>query len=276
MGDKKIFLLGIGGQKCGTTWLESQLAKTPFFDNGGVKEFHIFNKLHQKRISQKIIRRKKRGQADLLTRGEAMRLSPKLYFDHFDYLFHRNPNITHVGDITPAYSSLPATTFEQIRNGLAQKNFNIKVVFLMRDPVERVWSQLRMNNRLKAERQNKKKTSAQDEFKQLRRFYKSPLCKRRTRYELTAGNIESIFPTDAIYYGFYEQLFQQSEINRLTAFLECPPLHADFGKVVHASPKPTEQIQGMQELLQEIRSYYAETYEWTRQRFGDQVPSTWN
>ena len=43
--DGKFFILGVGAQKAGTTWLASQLEKTSFFSNSGIKEFHIFNKL---------------------------------------------------------------------------------------------------------------------------------------------------------------------------------------------------------------------------------------
>ena len=49
----KFFILGVGAQKAGTTWLASQLEKTSFFSNGGIKEFHIFNKLFAKSNSKK-------------------------------------------------------------------------------------------------------------------------------------------------------------------------------------------------------------------------------
>ena len=275
MDHKKVFLLGIGAQKCGTTWLEAQLAKQPFFSNGGVKEFHSFNKLHQEQALGKIARRKKSRLPNLLTLGEAMRLSPKLYFDHFDYLFYRDPNVSHVGDITPAYSTLSRKKFRLIKSGLESKQFKIKLVFLMRDPAERVWSQLRMNNRLQKERKNKPQPSADQEREQLKLFYKSRFCQKRTRYEKIITNIESIFNQECIYYGFYENLFQQAEISRLTDFLECPSIKPDFKHVVHASPKQEERIDEMDELLAEIRNHYSSTYKWIQDRFQDKVPTSW-
>ena len=103
----KFFILGIGAQKCGTTWLEAQLTKTSFFSNGGIKEFHIFNKLHRETsIDSKLKNRRKKGHENLLNLREIMRLSPEFYFNHFDYLYRKDTDISHVGDITPAYSIL--------------------------------------------------------------------------------------------------------------------------------------------------------------------------
>ena len=52
--------------------------------------------------------------------------------------------------------------------------------------------------------------------------------------------------------------------------------YPEFSKVVHASPKPKEVIDGMDELLITIRDYYSETYTWVRNRFQNEVPSSWN
>ena len=272
----KFFILGIGAQKCGTTWLEAQLSKTPFFTNGGIKEFHVFNKPYRgKSIGKKLSKRHKKGQENLLKTREIMRLSPRFYFNHFDYLYLHDQNISHVGDITPAYSTLDKERFEAIKAGLESKKFKIKLIFLMRDPVERVWSQLRMNNRLLNERKGKPRPSAQDEYMQLSRFYKTASCKKRTRYEEISATIESVFSKECIYYGFYENLFQQIEIDRLTDFLECPSMNPDFGKVLHASPKPSEHVDGMEELFLEIRNYYKNTYLWAQERFQNKTPASW-
>jgi len=74
----KIFLLGVGAQKCGTTWLESELSGTSWFSNGGIKEFHVFNKLVAQRRNnpaKAMIRRRRKGKLDLIRLQEAMRLS---------------------------------------------------------------------------------------------------------------------------------------------------------------------------------------------------------
>ena len=276
------------GKPAGTTWLANQLEKASFFSNVGIKEFHVFNKLFTKNktannksklakqayINRHIKRRLKQDKDLLISQRVLMRLSPATYFDFFDYLYLRQPDVSHVGDITPAYSTLSIDRFSLIREGLAEKKFQPKIIFLMRDPVERVWSQLRMNNRFKFER-TKVKATPQQEFKQLQNFYKSKSCINRTQYEIISKKLESVFNPEEIYYGFYETLFTQAEINRLTNFLECPMMTTDFGEIVHASPKSQTELHGLNELLQNIRQFYAPTYTWARDRFADAVPDAW-
>ena len=283
MNRGKTFILGIGAQKAGTTWLEAQLSKESFFSNDHIKEYHIFNKLacfkpiKTKKIINKKLKgnKRKKSNMNLITKLQAMRLMPKLYFDHFDYIYCRDQNITHVSDITPDYATLPADTFHFIKKGLEEKGFKIKIIFLMRDPVERAWSHLRMINRLNHERNGTSKISAEAEYEQLKKFYKSDPCSIRTRYQDTSSIIEDIFPKNDIYYGFYETLFNQVEINKLTDFLEAPHLTPNFNQVVHSSPKPQKTVEGMDSLLSDIRSFYDSTYCWANDRFPSTIPGRW-
>ena len=281
---EKFFVLGVGAQKAGTTWLESQLSKTDFFSNSGIKEFHVFDKLITNSINTKqnlkfdinkhIERRLKRGKSPLIHPLTAMRISPSTYFDFFDYLYLKNPSITHVGDITPSYSTLPKNLLLAIRDGLSQKGFNVKVVFLMRDPAERVWSQLRMRHRYKFER-SKQRIEPEEELAELKKFYKKRICEKRTRYELISKNLESVFPSNSIFYGFYESFFCEKEFQKLINFLECPNFSPDFNHIVHASPKPDNEIENSNELMKEIRSYYSSTYKWAFKKFQGSVPTSW-
>ena len=40
---KPIFVLGVGAQKAGTTWLHEYLASLPEVDLGFMKEYHVFD-----------------------------------------------------------------------------------------------------------------------------------------------------------------------------------------------------------------------------------------
>ena len=219
--------------------------------------------------------KRRRSKMCVIQKIEAMRLMPQIYFDHFDYIYCRNQNISHVGDITPAYALLPKNIFNFIKQGLEAKGFKVKVVFLMRDPVERAWSQLRMKNRLNHERKGAPKISPRTEFKQLKEFYKKNSCISRTRYQETCSTIEKVFPLEDIYYGFYESFFNQQEINRLTHFLEAPNIAPDLGQFIHTSPKPQTPIKGMDLLKREIRLFYDPTYRWVNDRFPESIPNEW-
>ena len=107
LDNSKFFILGVGAQKAGTTWLASQLDKTSFFSNGGIKEFHVFNKLFvknrspkkryqfikQAKINRHIKQRHKQNQELLISQRMLMRLSPAAYFEFFDYLYLKRPEV---------------------------------------------------------------------------------------------------------------------------------------------------------------------------------------
>jgi hypothetical protein len=40
---QKTFILGVGAQRTGSTWLHSQIAKNPQIHTGLAKEHHVFN-----------------------------------------------------------------------------------------------------------------------------------------------------------------------------------------------------------------------------------------
>ena len=178
----KTFILGVGAQKGGTTWLHRQLNSNSNIDFGFRKEYHVFdaiedyekhktskrpkNGFRERRI-RKILNSQKRGTLGCnlgMKRKQSRYTALELafidnvdhYFNYFDYLYLRNPSIDAVGDITPNYALLKTKTFALIRKGLESRGFDVKVFFLMRDPVERAWS-LARSETAEHRRQQKRK-----------------------------------------------------------------------------------------------------------------------
>ena len=61
MSREKIFILGVGGEKCGTTWLYTQLNRSEKFSSGKMgKEWNVFNwnwylsTYHRKTVSKQL------------------------------------------------------------------------------------------------------------------------------------------------------------------------------------------------------------------------------
>ena len=97
----------------------------------------------------------------------------KYYYDYFDDLWNSSPKITTVGDITPSYSGLDSKTLNSIKENLQARGFTIKLLFLMRDPLERIWSACRMTAR-----NNKNKTIVSDNEMVLKRYQKASMIDR--------------------------------------------------------------------------------------------------
>jgi hypothetical protein len=149
--------LCIGAQKAGTSWLFAQLQSHPGVWMPPVKEVHFFNHLFvpENRKWTKWHVRQTAGQAlrHYVARNE------EIYFPYVQYLvdFGSTDLFTErwyrrifelpaaqgkaVGDVTPEYSTIPEPGIRYLRELLGA----VKIVYLIRDPVSRALSQLKMN-----------------------------------------------------------------------------------------------------------------------------------
>lgn len=277
---KKVFILGVGCMKGGTSWLHRQLIKHSSVDMGFAKEYHVFDGLYLK-ACRSFLDRKLNELECLITSKQLMTSNPDLlrhidfyrdtnnYFDYFDCLFHKSKSTNIVGDITPSYSGLPKEAFQLIKSQLENRGFRVKVIFIMRDPLERCWSQVRMRRIAMGSSPEKEFLSEQD---QLLRLYKSEKFQLRTRYEITIANLEATFDPDDIFYCPFENLFQLQTIENIESFLGISGLNADFQQKVNVSPKNEPHIN--EEISSNIVNFYKDTYLFCDKKFG--LNKVWN
>ncbi len=99
--------LGIGAQKCGTTWLYENLRRHPgLFMPGDVKELHYWDQHRRHGLDW--------------------------YRGHFTANTEGRP----AGEITPAYAILDPAVIHDVRDTFP----DIKILYLVRNPVRRAWS----------------------------------------------------------------------------------------------------------------------------------------
>ncbi len=267
----KNFLLGVGAQKAGTTWLWNYLCANPAVEFGFCKEYHIFDALWvdepniRKRFFQTPIDRMaspgpKPSQQQLLL----LRFlnNPELYFKFFKQIVSASDDTTLTGDITPAYAALPVEALQYIKSSLIREGLRPKVIFLMRDPVERCISATRMSLKRTKDDQG---WSARDENNALAKSYQTTGFRMRTRYDVTIANLEQVFGEDELFYGFYEEMFEPSRIRDICDFLGVAYLAPDFETKINAS-RTGNAIDTS--LLCEIRRLYDPVYAYVGQRFG--------
>ena len=291
---KKLFILGVGAQKGGTTWLHRQLNINQNIDLGFRKEYHIFdaiedanprgikndsgNGFRNKRI-KKILNLNQSGKLGKnlgADRKRTKHIALELafldnldhYFDYFDYLYLKNSEVEAVGDITPNYAILQAPMFRMIKSRLEEKGFTVKVFFLMRDPVERAWSLARMKKRNMDETRQLKF----DELQFISNKTLKDFAHIKSSYQHTINNIEKVFDRQNIYYGFYETLFNEMSYTNIQNFLGISLNKFDTEQVFNASPKTTEiPPETNQELVHRFRS----TYDYMLDRFGNSMKDIW-
>lgn len=288
----KTFLLGVGAQKGGTTWLYQYLKRHPQAAMGPIKELNVWGthfkpemfsggtetKLERLRdVIDRRIRMAKNGNPHLhpakfltLIDHVALEFDPDRYVPYFDRLA-AGDGVRLVGDITPNYSGLEADQFREIRARIEGAGYALKVVFLMRDPVERAYSAMKMADR-NAETQGKGKDPVPAHLR-FREDAMRDWCQIRTRYERTIPALEAAFEPDQLYFEFFESFFNDAQLARLTAFLGIDTVDGRFDHIANASPskaRPTDDD------IAAIRAFYDETYRFAMDRFGaDRIRGLW-
>ena len=231
--NEKTFLLGVGAQKAGTSWLHEQLHQRRDADFGFCKEYHILDALtlddfqsfrpkHPSPLKWRTWRRKR-----FLNK-------PDRYFNYFSSLLKRD-SIRLSGDITPSYGCLSASTLQWVRDEFAQRGVSTRIVFLMRDPVERILSQQRMQLRKRGD------LNPAQEVNHLRKaaikLKHSP--SRRSNYLQTLETLEAVFQPKEVFIDLYERLFTTPVYERLCAHLQIPYRVPDWGNRVNQSQSTT-------------------------------------
>jgi hypothetical protein len=130
--------LCIGAHKAGSTWLYQQLDSHPDFWMPPVKELHYFDQLSRVQRAGRPRRRDERDSR-FLEQLENLSAEPGINLKNYGRLFESTTRLIS-GDISPNYSTLG----EEVVRQIVEYFPNLKVIYLARDPVERLWSHLSM------------------------------------------------------------------------------------------------------------------------------------
>ena len=281
----KTFLLCLGAHKAGTTWLHRELSRQAFADFGVFKEYHVFDARQGCKQSLNFFRRsvvdragrqiRKHG-ADLIPSDNpniwmkmAFQAEPELYYSYLDGRLSQNPEAYLTGDFTPNYSSLSEVTLCDIRSELTRRGFEVRVLFLMRDPVDRCWS-------MERSRPSRKNEDATDPMVRqswegaLLTNFASDSMEKRTQYDMTVNRMRKVFAPEETRFALHETLFRQDSVDGLCQWLGVPTFTADISSKINESQKGDRLSE---KTVKAIAAHYAPAYEIARELFGSDVIS---
>lgn len=253
----KQFVLGIGAQKAGTTWLYKYLSSDPDFRQGVVKdkELHIWDIREIPALAG--FRRKLRRVRSLsdyyLWRMEK---SEEFYFRYFETLLADGGM---AADITPSYSGLSAATLRRIRERFEASGIAFRCIFFMRDPVGRCVSSFGMNRtRVRPGGVRDGVRSEGDLNEAFLAYVKSEHCRFRTRYEITLANAREAFSDDTFKALLFEEMFDEDRLKALSGFLDIGYRPGFVRKRANVARKSYDLDEAV---LKECALYYRPTYE---------------
>jgi hypothetical protein len=257
----RTFLLGLGAQKAGTAWMHRYLESSPQCDPGFRKEYHVWDALDLP--SGHVVRERIERQGG--DRARFLR-EPDHYVDYFTGLLDGGARLT--ADITPAYAGLSVSRLREIRSAFESRRVRTVTVYLMRDPVERVWSAVRMD----ARRRGPVQPGAVEA--RLQRVVAGDHYDERTRYDAAMTRIDEAFGQDLAFYGFYESLFDRRTLRDLCDFLGIDFHEPDFTWRVNTSPKEDGELS--EATVRALVELFAPVYEAVAARFPDvDLPALW-
>lgn len=271
----KTFILGIGAQRCGTTWLHDYLSASTEVIGCPIKEMHFFDvhlgavnrdnwltrmREQQKRLAQQDLTPERRARIGALQERLKMHDDPAGYFRYFG---NRAGDKRFMCEITPSYSLLNADQFRWVRDFFAEAGLPVKIVYLMRDPIDRHRSfvQFRAKHRGR-------------DFDFLK-LLAGKNAAAQPRYDITLENVRKVFEPDQIITAFYEHLFSDPDthLKAITDSVGIEYIKPNTAQRINAAPQRSTPLS--EEELSEAKSRFAPVYDYINREFGDQKPKSW-
>ncbi|MFM9939600.1 MAG: sulfotransferase family protein [Hyphomicrobiaceae bacterium] len=274
------YFVCIGAQKSGTTWLARMLATHPDLFVTPVKEIHYFD--HVAGITEHLSPKKRRSryrkyhqrmwtQWNQFTEHRSQWAWYRHYMGNpiddawYAGLFHHRGPKRFAGEITPEYAILG-------RKGLAhikRLSPDARVMFIMRNPVERTWSQVLHQCRVRGLDATRQSTDA------LMTMLAEPRFGELGDYAMTLDDMAAVFRPDQVLPLFYEEMHEDrlKSLQQVCKFIGAgfsPDYFSELGRRFNRS-----QEAALPEAVREqLRQAYRPQAEAVRQRLG-RLPAAW-
>ena len=219
----------IGAQKAGTTWLHRNLQMHPqvwmpkekelhYFDEKVANESSLRDRLWGTRAMDERWRRQVKRQISRYGQNFSLRNVAwdlnyflRSYSDDWYASLFKQGRGRVAGEATPDYSILDRDAIAHVHEVIP----NARIIFLMRNPIERTWSQALMNLRFEQDPENMP-------AKELRRRFRNKRSQIFSDYLRTLESWGTYYPPERIFVGFLEDIhfYPNRLLKRLYHFLE--------------------------------------------------------
>lgn len=278
------FFCVLGLPKTGTTWLAEYLRSHPQAFIPAIKELQVFSRRFRKDLydwlDQLMLRNLANSQAkaselppqtkqrlELLEMQADIAYMPHIenldvMIDEYRSVFRKRVTNKHAvfGELSTTYCVLPKKGLEALDSVFPQT----KYVIIVRDPVERYWSHLKHQAKVKKNI---------DPVQYHNRYSNDTELLEISDYRTIVEKIQGVIPPDRLHIALYENLFLEkdhSALKNITDFLGLSFIPADLGKVVYAGQSVTMP----DDLRLEATQRYNDSYLFGAELFGE-TPKGW-
>lgn len=261
----KTFFLGIGAAKSGTSWVYDFLANHPEVQAGPVKEMHVLNSNVNCGIFTAI--RELPWQRFAGRKWLIENLWKAYYRANWDRYFLTYEKILAsdfraTGEISTSYMTVSAETLRTVQRHFRQRNIRVVGLLVLRDPVDRIVSEMRFRKRLSKE--NRYAKNIEDSLDDL--AAKVISNSGDSSYQTALSTIQQVFPHEDRFVCLYEELFQQSNVDSLCDRIGISRIPGQFSKKVNATPS-NEVVP--EEVISDLRCSLDNAYVCSESYFGE-------
>lgn len=271
----KKFILCVGVPKAGTTWLYRCLSAHSAVNLGHKKEYHVFDTYFYPELSSYRVKIPLKGYTTNIFYEKYLaekKFDKELQDNHDAYCKYfaeilQNPSISITGDFTPTYCILRDNELRYIQLLMARYELDVHIIYLVRNPVERILSYARMAYKFKEyQGQPLLPNLSLNEF--LANICFSQLNLDVTNYKNTILTLLKNFDDSKLYFGVYESMHTSQEIQRLSNFLGIA-IDRNWPKyIINANAQSDFQFNS--ELIEKIKIKFQEQFLFCQQYFKDQ------
>jgi hypothetical protein len=261
-----------GAVKAGTSWLYEYLRGHPETYLRSIKEMQFFNKLDEGALGARVKRMEKdiAGMQKDLDSGKArfpawvikqiadrvaycqVLTAPDPVAAYMRYLTAEAEGKRLVGEMTPEYGLLPVTRMRDLQALSA----DVRWVFVMRDPVERLWSHVRMLVKRASVAPGAFAAACVAKFNDVLAG-QAPDVVQRGDYAAIHARLVQAVPDDNRLVMTYEGMITPQGVGRVTDFLGLSRREAPLQKRVHAGT-PVNMPESLHQRAREwLRPQYA-------------------
>lgn len=257
MSGEPTILFCVGAAKAGTSWLHRVLSDHPDCALRSIKELHYFDALDRGEVDRQIgaVERQRDLYLSEMEGAGPVRLANRTrqvadceaWLDVLRRPEDREAYLGYltgaaggrlVADMTPAYALLS----EERLGRMARIAPDVRFLYLVRDPVERLWSHVRMIADRRATRDGNREGRAAHVLSRVFRGKESEI-EARGDYRTAIGKLARAVDPRRLMVAVTEEMFRADGLARICAFLGIPPAEPDYARRVNegrGEPMPAE------------------------------------
>lgn len=284
-------LYGVGATKAGTSWLYRYLHDHPDCAMPAVKEAHYWDTFDTDPQGKQVASFRVRLGELLASKDEAAATGQGWKVDNMtrrikemkaliatlegdragdaryaDWLTGGRDGAKVVADMTPSYATLSDEMLER----MLRLSPTTKFIFLIRDPLDRLWSHIRMQaRRQRQDYEVYEKKSNNILYRILNRGQETHILDRGD-YPKIIRKLRRVIPADRLQILFAEDMVTQDGLSQLCSFLDIAAVTPVSPQRVHEGP----EVVMLDKLRPRALGLLNEHYEWVARNVGP-LPQRW-